>query len=90
MACSGLIARTMITGSCQIVLSGAGDRYFALTQDHELAFTIPGSRVNAVLDGLEIGHRTIGHRYPTPFTMRLEGQLPAAYTRFMELLNQEQ
>ena len=90
IACSALIARPMETGTCQVVLSGAGDRYFALTQDDELAFAMPLSKVDTILEGLEIGHKIVGHRYPTPFSMRLEGQLPPAYYQLLELLNNEE
>jgi uncharacterized protein (DUF169 family) len=87
-ACSVFIARTMLTNECQVVLSGAGDRYFALTQDHEMAFTIPVSRAEEVAQGLEISHRE-GLRYPTPSWLRFEGQLPPEYYRFSELLLKE-
>jgi len=89
IACSSLIACPMVTDQCQVVLSGAGDRYFALTQDHELAFAIPHSKVDTVLQGLEIGHKFTGHRYPTPFSMRLERQLPETYYRLYDLLQQQ-
>lgn len=90
IACSGLIARTMLTDECQFILSGAGDRYFALTQDHELAFTIPMSKVESTIQGLEIGHKSGMHRYPTPSFLRFEGQLPPAYYKFLELLKKEE
>lgn len=87
-ACSVFIARTMLTDQCQVVLAGAGDRYFALTQDHEMAFTIPLSRAEEVAEGLEATHRA-GLRYPTPSWLRFEGQLPPEYYRFTELLLKE-
>jgi len=89
IACSSLIARTMLTDECQIILAGAGDRYFALTQDHELAFTIPLSKVEVTLEGLEKGHKSGLHRYPTPSSLRLEGVLPDTYCRWTELLRKE-
>jgi uncharacterized protein (DUF169 family) len=87
-ACSVFIARTMLTDECQVVLAGAGDRYFALTQDHEMAFTIPMSHAEEVAQGLEMSHRA-GLRYPTPSFLRFEGQLPPEYYRFSELLLKE-
>ncbi|MBM3132307.1 MAG: hypothetical protein FJZ95_04655 [Chloroflexi bacterium] len=90
IACSAMIARPIASDSCQVVLAGAGDRCFALTQDHEMAFAIPSSKVESILQGLELGHEFAGHRYPTPFAMRLEGQLPQAYYRFLEMLNKEE
>lgn len=90
VACSALIARPIISDSCQVILAGAGERYFALTQDHELTFAMPLSKVQSTLEGLETGHKHIGHRYPTPFSMRLEGQLPATYYRLLDLLNRDE
>ena len=85
-ACSGLIARTMLSDQCQFILTGSGDRYFALTQDHELAFTMPLSKVESTIQGLKIGHESGIHRYPTPSFLRFEGQLPTTYYKFLELL----
>ena len=87
-ACSVFIARTMLADECQVVLAGAGDRYFALTQDHEMAFTIPLTHVEEVVEGLEMSHRA-GLRYPTPSWLRFEGQLPPEYYKFSDLLLKE-
>jgi uncharacterized protein (DUF169 family) len=84
-SCSVFIARTIIADECQVVLSGAGDRYFALTQDHEMAFTIPMSKSEATIEGLELAYKS-GFRYPTPSWLRFEGQLPPQYYKFTELL----
>ena len=89
IGCSVSIGHTMATGECQVVLSGAGDRYFALTQDHEMAFTIPMGKAEEIIQGLEFGHKNLGHRYPTPSWLRFEGQLPKPYYRFTELLLNE-
>lgn len=89
IACSGLIARTMLTDQCQFILAGAGDRYFALTQDHELAFTMPMSKVESTIQGLETGQKSGQHRYPTPSFLRFEGQLPPVYYKFLDLLKKE-
>jgi uncharacterized protein (DUF169 family) len=90
VACGSFIARTMLTDECQVILAGAGDRYFALTQDHELAFTIPWSKAETVLQGLEKGHKSGMHRYPTPSTFRFDGALPPVYYRWTEILRKEQ
>lgn len=90
IACSGFIARPLLTGECQFILSGAGDRYFALTQDHELAFAIPQNKIDSTIKGLEVGHKSGMHRYPTPSFLRFEGQLPPAYYKFLEMLQKEE
>ena len=86
--CSVFIARTLITDECQVVLAGAGDRYFALTQDHEMSFTIPMSKADTIITGLEQTHKN-GLRYPTPSWLQFEGQLPPTYYKFTELLEKE-
>jgi uncharacterized protein (DUF169 family) len=78
----------MLTDEYQVVLAGAGDRYFALTQDHEMAFTIPMSKAEATIQGLELSHK-LGQRYPTPSFLCFEGQLPPQYYKLTELLLKE-
>jgi hypothetical protein len=51
-----------------------------------MAFTIPLSKVEPLIKGLELGHKIMGHRYPTPSWLRFEGQLPKQYYKFAELL----
>ena len=60
-----------------------------LTQDHELAFTIPMSKVETTIKGLEKGHQSGMHRYPTPSSIKLEGVLPPAYEKLSALLREE-
>jgi uncharacterized protein (DUF169 family) len=35
---------------CRYVVPGNGDRVFGMTQDYEMAFMIPSSKTDAVLD----------------------------------------
>lgn len=86
IGCSTSVARTMLSDQCQVVLAGAGDRYFALTQDHELAFTIPAGKMETLVEGLEFGAKAAGHRYPTPSFLRFENAVPDKYKEFSELL----
>jgi len=47
------------------------------------------SKVEGTMQGLEKGHKTGLHRYPTPSSLRLEGVLPDTYCRWTELLREE-
>jgi uncharacterized protein (DUF169 family) len=85
IACS-LLAKTILTDECQVILAGAGDRYYALTQDHEMAFTIPVSKIEATIEGLEMSTKTMGHRYPTPSFLRFNVPIPESYKKLSELL----
>lgn len=86
IACSSVIARTMIEDECQYVAVGAGDRIFALTQDDEMVFTMPMSKVEQTLTSLEESHKKGEARYPTLSYLRFEPQLPDTFHRLMENL----
>jgi uncharacterized protein (DUF169 family) len=90
IACGSFIARTMLTDECQVILAGAGDRYFALTQDHELAFSMPWSKAEMVIKGMEKGHKSGMHRYPTTPVFRFDGVIPPAYSRWTDMLRKEE
>jgi len=85
--CSDLIVQTLQADECQFILPCNGDRVFGMAQDHEMAFTIPRSKADAVLEGLEATHRA-GQRYPIPTYMRFDPQMPPAYQKMLEYLRQ--
>lgn len=89
VACGAYLARTMVTDDCQVVVPGAGDRFFALTQDHEMVFSMPWSKAEKVAKGLEKGHK-IGWRFPTPSMFRFADVLPPAYYKWTEILRKEE
>lgn len=78
MDCSEIIVTTMKTNECQLILPCSGDRIFGQTQDHEMAFTIPYSRIEEVLEGLRGTHKG-GIRYPITQFMEYEPKLPPKY-----------
>ena len=71
------------SGNCEIVLPCLGDRIFAQTQDHEMAFTIPKNRVSEIMEGLEGTHKS-GVRYPIPSFLRYTGEFPPQYDKVSE------
>lgn len=81
--CADLVIRTMQTGECQVVLPCYGDRIFAQTQDHEMAFTVPAGRFEETIQGLE-GTAKGGVRYPIPSFLRYTAEFPPAYTKVRE------
>lgn len=85
--CSDLIVQTLKADDCQFVLPCNGDRVFGMAQDHEMAFTMPRSKADAVLQGLEATHKS-GQRYPIPTFMRFEPDMPAPYKKMMDYLRQ--
>ena len=57
-----------------------GDRIFAQTQDHEMAFCIPENKIGEIMEGLEGTHKT-GVRYPIPSFLRYTGEFPPQYDK---------
>ncbi len=73
--CGDVVARTTKMDQCQFILPSGGDRIFGGTQDNELIFTIPWSKVEAIMNGLDETHKT-GFRYPVLSDLRHAPALP--------------
>jgi uncharacterized protein (DUF169 family) len=71
------------TEKCEVILPCYGDRIFAQTQDHEMAFSIPISRVEEIIEGLE-GTYKGGVRYPVPSFLRYTGEFPEHYRKVVD------
>ncbi len=74
-ACGDTVARTARTDECQSVLPSGGDRVFGGTQDFEVVFAIPSSKIAAIVKGLEDTHKA-GFRYPVLLDLRHAPTLP--------------
>ena len=73
--CGDIVARTILTDQCQFIMPSGGDRVFGGTQDHEVIFAIPQSKVEAVIKGLKDSHKA-GFRYPILTDLRHAPELP--------------
>ena len=89
MGCASYISQALITGQCQLVPCGAGDRIFAMAQDDEMAFTIPAGEMDKVLSGMEFTNRA-GLRYPVTPYMRFHTEMPPSYQALMKNLATEE
>jgi MtaA/CmuA family methyltransferase len=76
--CAEIIVTTMRTDRPQVILPCSGDRIFGQTQDHEMAFTIPWSQMEEIVEGLR-GTHAGGIRYPITQFMEYEAKLPPRY-----------
>lgn len=86
-SCAGEFVAPILTGECQVILPGSGERVFALAQDHEMCFAIPHGRLDDVLNGLEATHRLGTMRYPTPFQgFRSKPAFPEKYEQYTRAL----
>ena len=73
--CGDIVARTTLSNECQFIMPSGGDRVFGGTQDNEVIFAMPRSKVEAVLKGLEDTHKA-GFRYPILTDLRHKPGLP--------------
>jgi uncharacterized protein (DUF169 family) len=76
--CSDEVIATMLTGDYQVILPCYGDRILGQTQDHEMAFSLPGSKMDELVKGLE-GTQKGGLCYPIPTFLRYTPQYPEKY-----------
>ncbi len=81
--CAEEIIVPLRSGKCEVILPCYGDRIFAQTQDHEMAFSIPINRVEEIVEGLAGTHKG-GVRYPIPSFLRYTGEFPANYRQVEE------
>lgn len=66
-SCKEGIIRTYLTGECQVVTPGMGDRVMAGVQDHEMLFSIPEAKLSMVSENLfRAGNRL---NDPSPFSL---------------------
>jgi MtaA/CmuA family methyltransferase len=87
--CSEIIVTTMRTDRPQVVLPCSGDRIFGQTQDHEMAFTIPWSQMEEIIEGLR-GTHAGGIRYPITQFMEYEAKMPSKYMDAIRVWDVEQ
>jgi len=73
---------------CRYLVPGNGDRIFGMTQDYEMAFMIPPSRVDTLLDGLAKTHKA-GIRYPITSFFDFEATFPPTYQEQMSIWEEE-
>jgi uncharacterized protein (DUF169 family) len=76
--CSRAIAQVALTGEPTIEIPCMGDRRFAVAQDHELMVGIPYQWLERTAEGFSATHKA-GIRYPGPFQIPVECELPPDY-----------
>jgi uncharacterized protein (DUF169 family) len=83
LGCASIIT-AMKEDECRYLIPGNGDRIFGMTQDDEMAFFIPSSKIDTVLDGLAKTHKA-GIRYPITSNFGFEGTFPPSYQEQMQI-----
>ena len=88
--CTNHITRTIQTDEAKFVLVGTGERLVPHPQDYECAFSIPISKIEQTVKGLEAGYRGGVFRYPVPTFLRYSSQHPPGYAEMRShLLGEE-
>jgi uncharacterized protein (DUF169 family) len=87
LGCASLIT-VMKEAECRYSIPGNGDRIFGMTQDDEMTFTIPSSKIDAVLKGLAETHKA-GIRYPITSLFNVEPTFPPSYQEQMTVWKKE-
>mgnify|MGYP005838969285 CR=1 FL=1 len=77
--CSQYLVEPFKSGTAQIVIPGMGDRIFSMTQDDEMVFALPGSKLQGLVDGLKGAGKKIGARYPVTFYQNFQPEFPKPY-----------
>jgi len=63
----------------RIAIPGNGDRIFSMTQDDEMAFTLPGGGLETLVEGLKNAGKALGARYPITFYQNFQPEFPKYY-----------
>lgn len=64
-SCHEGVVKTFLTDQPQLIILGNGDRVWGGAQDSELMFSIPKSKLELIINGLEASHKA-GIKYPIP------------------------
>lgn len=79
-ACGSEIVTPLVSGKCNIVIPGGGEKVFAMTGDDELIFAMPTAKAEELIAGLEETHKAGAARFPVPFFgLRSNPVFPAVY-----------
>ena len=84
--CATYITQAIEEDQCQFTLLSLGERLIPHTQDYECAISIPMSKIDKTIQGLEIGHKIGVFRYPLPTFLRYNSPHPPGYDRMLSHL----
>jgi uncharacterized protein (DUF169 family) len=73
-SCTEGVLGAHLDQSPKVIIPGNGDRVWATTQDHEMAYAIPSSHLRDLTEGLAKTHER-GIRYPIPTFIRYQPEV---------------
>lgn len=77
--CDEYLIAPFQSGSPRMVIPGQGERIFAMAQDDEMAFALPGAALPELVRGLKEAAKPIGARYPVTPYQNFEPDFPKAH-----------
>ena len=79
MECAEYLIAPYKSQSARISIPGMGDRIFSMTQDDEMVFSLPGGKLEMLIDGLKEAGRKVGARYPVTFYQNFQPEFPSVH-----------
>ena len=87
-ACVQALVPALKSGKCQVAVPCSGDRRWALAQDDEMIFTVPGEKLGDLMSGLRHIDEA-GTVFPIKFGARIEYPLSESYFKVCEMIGME-
>ena len=84
LSCAESLIACLKNHQAQVVVPGMGERVFAMTNDHEMAFYVPADQVDDLISGIKNEHEIGTARYPIPFYQFFTPQFPKGYLDFLK------
>jgi len=85
-ACAQEFIYPHLSQKCNVIVPAQGERLFAMTADDEMVFSIPRTKIDGVLEGIETTHKRGVSRVPTPFFgMRQKPEFPKRYEALAQI-----
>ena len=79
-SCHEGVIKTFLTNEPQLVILGNGDRVWGGSQDDEVLFSIPSTKIESIVDGIKSTHDA-GLRYPIPAYMNYKPGFQKAFKK---------
>jgi len=84
LSCAEALIACRQNHCAQVVVPGIGERVFAMTNEHEMAFYVPADQVDDLITGIRNEHEIGTARYPIPFFQFFSPQFPKRYSDFVK------
>ena len=80
VACSEYLLVPLKDQVPRVAIPGMGDRVFSITQDDEMVFSMPGSSLTDLIQGLKEAGSKVGAKYPVSEFLNYEPEFPKSFT----------